>query len=67
MTFNFNDFLQNNPNFSYDMVIDEAYSRLYETMKNEADEEIKQYNEWLLDKLQETIQYIHQLEKKIRQ
>lgn len=64
--FNFDDFLNDNPNFDCDMIVDEAYSRLYELTESESDEELKQYDEWLLDGLQNTIRYIHQLEKKIR-
>lgn len=58
--FNFDDFLNDNPNFDYDMIV------VYELTESESDEELKQYDEWLLDGLQNTIRYIHQLEKKIR-
>lgn len=66
MKFKFEEFLEDNPNMSYDMIIDEAYTRIQELTEAEPDEEIRQYDEWLLDQLQNTISYIHSLEKKVR-
>ena len=45
--------------------LDLVYSKLYELTESEPDEELREYNEYLLDSIQEAIGYIQKLEKKV--
>lgn len=49
--------------YNIDMKLDDVYSKLVELTDGEEDKELHEYNEYLLDSIQEAIAYIHNLEK----
>lgn len=51
--------------YDIDMKLDDVYSKLQELTDGEEDKELREYNEYLLDSIQEAIQYIHRCEQKI--
>lgn len=46
--------------------LEDVYSQLVILTDGETDEELKQYNEYCLDSIQEAIHYIQLLEKKLK-
>lgn len=55
-----------NMTYPVDMKLDDVYSKLVELTDGEEDKELYEYNEYLLDSIQEAISYIHELEKRVR-
>lgn len=55
-----------NNNIEDALVINEVYSKMVELTDGETDDELKHYYETLLDKLQESIQYVNFLEKEVK-
>lgn len=47
--------------------LEDVYSQLVILTDGETDTELKKYNEYLLDNIQEAIHYIQLLEKKLKQ
>ena len=52
-------------NYSIDVRLDLVRSKLYELTESETDQELIDYNNYLLDTIDEAIGYIQQLEKRI--
>lgn len=52
-------------NYPHDVKLDMVYNKLSELTDCEENEKQREYNEFLLDSLQDCISYIHRLEKKI--
>ncbi len=63
--FKLEDYFRNNPNMTIDCKLDEVYSRLFELTDEETDEDLRGYNQWLLESIEEAIRYIHYLEKQV--